>query len=680
MGSPTPLQKTNPVRLGIVSTLCVFFSGTAILHAETSVANPIGKVARLFNPRLVKVESRVSFLRQQLMSLAIHQEHVLKTGIGCRGARVLSDDPDPTVTIDLGKGFPIEALYLVPLQEEFSAKKSLFPKRFTIEFSEFGDFHERRLLYSSGDRFFPETDGMPVKFMGQGAMARYVRLTVNQGHLRGDSEIFGLSELVVVSDGYPVSFGCDVSATGALDVEGLWYPGAVTDGRMPLGVWQGGDWAKKDERGDLVEVDSADSQVAWTLDFKEERPLDLLMLFPFDVHEILEAGILPEEFEIQLKNGSGADFTTVGHWKNPMPGTNHNTPLLFKLNGISATQVRIKGLRARAVGDDFLYGLSEIQVWSEQVNIAAGVRVDRSMEGRPALVSSLTNGFSSERQIISVGSWLSQLHERWRVEGEIDALQPMRVQMAAESELNATWGSAMMLGLTFLIPVFIVERRRLISGKQVDQLRKRIASDLHDDIGSNLGSISLIARTARKDLVRLHGPEEVGADLGEVESIARESSLAMRDIVWLLERKQDSIGDLVHRMRETASRLLRGFDYSIECDSSKSAAKLSLDAKRHLFLFYKEAVHNILKHSSATKVSIRLWDQGDKLALEVIDNGRGLPMVTEGGREVPRLVRKLDERARVLEGKLDMKTEKDKGTTILLTVKRSHLIATTQMK
>jgi len=172
----------------------------------------------------------------------------------------------------------------------------------------------------------------------------------------------------------------------------------------------------------------------------------------------------------------------------------------------------------------------------------------------------------------------------------------------------------------------------------------------------------------------------VGEDLDEVESIARESSLAMRDIVWLLERKQDSIGDLVHRMRETASRLLRGFDYTIECESSKSASKLSLDAKRHLFLFYKEAVHNILKHSGATKVSIRLWDQGDKLVLEVIDNGHGLPMVVEDGKEVPRLVRKLDERARVLEGKLDMISEKDKGTTVLLTVKRSLLVAATQMK
>ena len=251
-------------------------------------------------------------------------------------------------------------------------------------------------------------------------------------------------------------------------------------------------------------------------------------------------------------------------------------------------------------------------------------------------------------------------------------LRPVHRQQASESELNATWGSAVILGLTFLIPVFIVERRRLMSREQIDQLRKRIASDLHDDIGSNLGSISLIARTARKDLVRLQGPEEVAEDLGEVESIARESSLAMRDIVWLLERRQDSIGDLVQRMRETAGRLLREITFTVDCDSSKTAAKLSLDAKRHLFLFYKEAIHNVLKHSHADRVAIRLWDEDDKLALEIFDNGIGLPA---GEEPHSTTVHKLEDRARVLEGLLRIVSSKETGTQIRLLVKRSHLTA-----
>jgi signal transduction histidine kinase len=145
----------------------------------------------------------------------------------------------------------------------------------------------------------------------------------------------------------------------------------------------------------------------------------------------------------------------------------------------------------------------------------------------------------------------------------------------------------------------------------------------------------------------------------------------MRDIVWLLERRQDSIGDLVQRMRETANRLLREVNFTVECESNKTAAKLSLDAKRHLFLFYKEAIHNVLKHSHANRVSIRLWDEDDKLALEITDNGIGIP--SKDG-ESPATVNKLQDRARVLDGHLQIATSKETGTSIRLLVKRSHLI------
>ncbi len=679
MGEKRRTIRTS-ARSGILVALSFFSFCSGILSAESVFSNPIGKLARVFNPRLVKVETRVDFLRQQLMSMAIYEDSTLKSGIGARGARIHKDDPDPSFTIDLGKAYPIHAIYLVPLQVEYSGKKSLFPNQFTIEYSDTEDFQEGTILYTSGNGNFFEPSGLPVKFSAKGTMGRFVRITVKLGQLRGDSEIFGLSELVVISDSFPVSFGCDVTSVGALNAKDIWYPGALTDGRMPIGDWQGGEWVKKDQRGDMIEVKSPDEEIFWAMDLGVKSKLDLLVLFPFDVRETLEAGLLPEELEFQVNDTKGGEFRTVKHWINPVAGTNQEIPILFKLDGVTAREIRIKGLKARTVGGKFLYGFSEIQVWSDQKNIAAGVDVIRGPEPHSAVLSFLTNGYNSERQLISVGAWLSQLNDRSWIEREIKALQPIRVQMAAESELNATWGTAMIVGLTFLIPVFIIERRRLISSKQVDGLRKRIASDLHDDIGSNLGSISLIARTARKDLIRLHGPPELGADLDEVESIARESSLAMRDIVWLLERKQDSIGDLVHRMRETASRLLREFEYTIECESSKTAAKLSLDAKRHLFLFYKEAIHNILKHSKASEVSIRLWDQGDKLALQIIDNGQGLPCTVVDDHEVMALMRKLDERARVLEGTLDIKSEKGKGTTILLTVKRSLLVSATPMK
>ena len=397
-----------------------------------------------------------------------------------------------------------------------------------------------------------------------------------------------------------------------------------------------------------------------------------MVIFPYQLNRSFESLFLSESIEIHLQGVDGQEEKQVYQWSNPVAGASSMTPLVIPLGGEVAARVRITGVRPQVIGDLKFHSLSEIEVWSDGENLASGASVTRTSRDQTFPVTSLTDGYSSEKRIASFGVWLDQLAERGKIERELAMLRPVQRQQASESELNATWGSAMILGLTFLIPVFIVERRRLMSRDQLDHIRKRIASDLHDDIGSNLGSISLIARSARKDLVRLHGPEEIAQDLGEVESIARESSLAMRDIVWLLERRQDSIGDLVQRMRETAGRLLREINYTVECDSHKTAAKLSLDAKRHLFLFYKEAIHNVLKHSQAHSVSIRLWDEDDKLALEILDDGIGLP-TTE--TQNPATVRKLADRAQVLDGLLQVISSKEAGTRIRLLVKRSHLIA-----
>ena len=638
--------------------------------APAQINDPIGRIARVFDSQLVKAEDQVSWLDDRLLTLAQHREHAMKVGLGYRGCRSKIDGPDPSVTLDLGASFPISTIFLVPAQREFLEDPGIFPKRFTIELSNREDFTQRTILFTSGTTAFTSTDGNPVPFKAHDS-ARYVRLTVHEGHNKGMNDLFGLSEIAVISNDQPVSFGATVTSVGDLNATGIWYPAALTDGRTPLGIWQN-ILTSNNNLGDSVDVTGNDDPVSWSIKLKENAPLDRLVLFPYQLSKSFESSVFPESIAVHIQSSESPQEELVYEWNNPLPGASSMTPLVIPLAGKSAKSIRLTGMHPYLLGDRKVHALSEIEVWSKGVNLAEGLSVTREYGTETTAVTSLTDGCASEMQIIKVSAWLDQLAERGRTERELSALKPLHTRLASESELNAAWGSAVILGLTFLIPVFIVERRRLMSKDQLDQLRKRIASDLHDDIGSNLGSISLIARTARKDLVRLHGPEEVAEDLGEVESIARESSLAMRDIVWLLERRQDSIGDLVERMRETAGRLLREINFTLDCESNKTAAKLSLDAKRHLFLFYKEAIHNVLKHSHADRVSIRLWDEDDKLALEILDNGIGLPL-DETQNSAP--VRKLEDRARVLEGLLHIASSKETGTQIRLLVKRSLLNA-----
>jgi len=650
-----------------LSALACLSPTPAAAFDTAQITNPISTIARAFDSQLVNKEDRVLWLNHRLASFAQHREHAMKTGLGYRGCRANAAAPDPTVTLDLGSSHPIETVFLIPAQREFLEDSGIFPKRFTIEVSNRADFAQRTVLYTSGTATPRLSDGDPVPFKARNTDARYLRLTVHEGHRKGASDVFGLSEIAVISGGEPVSFGAAVTCSGDMNAPGTWYPAALTDARTPLGIWQNGSGAIA-ESGDFVAVSETTETVSWSIELEQSSALDRVIIFPYQLNPSFESSVLPESMTIHLLAADGSEEQLA--WSNPVAGSSSMTPLMIPLGGKSAKGLRLTGVAPYLMGDQKIHAISEIEVWSQGKNLARSLPVTRAHGEKISAITSLTDGYTSEKRISSVGTWLDQLSERGKIERELALLKPIHHQLASESELNATWGSAMIVGLTFLIPVFIVERRRLMSKDQLDQIRKRIASDLHDDIGSNLGSISLIARSARKDLVRLQGPEEVAEDLGEVESIARESSLAMRDIVWLLERRQDSIGDLVQRMRETAGRLLREINFTVECESHKTAAKLSLDAKRHLFLFYKEAIHNVLKHSQADRVSIRLWDEDDKLALEILDNGVGLPVNAD---LKPATVNKLQDRARVLDDSLQITSSKETGTLIRLLVKRSHL-------
>ncbi|MFM2243647.1 MAG: hypothetical protein RLZ97_2503, partial [Verrucomicrobiota bacterium] len=495
----------------------------------------------------------------------------------------------------------------------------------------------------------------------------YVRLKVLLGHFRGPQALSTISEFMVFSGGEPVSFGATVTATGSVDGEDQWNPSFAIDGRTPLGCWQGGTWTKS--RGQLVELRGSETEAQWQIDLGETTAIDRIALFPYELPEFGGSCALPGQVKIAIGDQptpAPGDFTTYQAGETFCPLI-HSTP------GRSGRYVTIRGLDPLQIGDLRALPLSEIEVWSLGRNLAADRTISLTVDGKNIEVSpEIHDGYANGLKIIPMAHWLRQLDDRRLIETELATLHPMRAGMIAESELNATWGASVAIGLTFLIPVALVERRRLVSRKQIDTLRKRIASDLHDDIGSNLGSISLIARSAKRDLVRLHGPDAVAEDLSEVETIARESSLAMRDIVWLLERRQDSIGDFVQRMRDTSARMLRDIDYHIHCRSNRTAAKMTLDAKRHLFLFFKETLHNIVKHSKATEVTIRIYDHGDSLVMEVEDNGIGLPVDAIGKAAA---VRKLTDRAEVLEGRLTVESQPNQGTSLRLEVKRSNLVA-----
>ena len=164
-------------------------------------------------------------------------------------------------------------------------------------------------------------------------------------------------------------------------------------------------------------------------------------------------------------------------------------------------------------------------------------------------------------------------------------------------------------------------RRRMVDLEREHALemeRRRIATDLHDDVGSNLGSIALISQSARRE-----ADPALADEFAEIQQLAEQTADAMRDIVWFIDDSEDELQRMVLRMKETAARLLSETRWRFQSPEPMPARKLSTEFKRHFFLIYKESLHNIRKHARATQVDIALDMASDHLALSIDDNGTG---------------------------------------------------------
>jgi signal transduction histidine kinase len=198
--------------------------------------------------------------------------------------------------------------------------------------------------------------------------------------------------------------------------------------------------------------------------------------------------------------------------------------------------------------------------------------------------------------------------------------------------------------------------------KQLARLRGRIAGDLHDEIGSNLGSIILLSELTQHVEAL---PPDAQASLQEINATAQHTASAMRDIVWFLNPDFDTLADMVVRMREFARTLLSGVECEFVAPNELSAQRLPLELRRNVFFTFKEILHNIVKHAAATHVAIRLEVTGRRLTLRVQDNGRGFDRAAATSGHG---LRSLHQRAADLGGEFGVESEPGKGTTATLTV------------
>jgi ligand-binding sensor domain-containing protein/two-component sensor histidine kinase len=192
----------------------------------------------------------------------------------------------------------------------------------------------------------------------------------------------------------------------------------------------------------------------------------------------------------------------------------------------------------------------------------------------------------------------------------------------------------------------------------LQKVRNRIATDLHDDIGSTLTNISILSELSRK---KLPEQEEAQVFLGRIAEEVSNSSQALDDIVWSINTNNDTLEQTVARMRRYAAEIFDGANihYTLHLDEQFAQRKLNMEQRRDCFLLYKEAINNIYKHAHATTVSIRVWLDRGQLFMTVQDDGKGFDTSIITHRNG---LKNMQQRVKRWQGSIEIQSAPGKGT------------------
>jgi PAS domain S-box-containing protein len=204
---------------------------------------------------------------------------------------------------------------------------------------------------------------------------------------------------------------------------------------------------------------------------------------------------------------------------------------------------------------------------------------------------------------------------------------------------------------------------------ELERVRQRIATDLHDDIGSSLTRISLLSEVVQRQIDSINAP--VVQPLSSIARLSRELVDSMSDIVWAINPKKDQLSDLSQRMRHFASDVFtaRGIDFRFRAPDAAQNIMVGANSRRELFLLFKEAVNNMVRHSGCSHADIEFRAEADRLFLGLRDNGRGFD-VSQGSSGHG--LASMRERTEGLGGNLEIVSRQGEGTALTFTIPLTH--------
>jgi signal transduction histidine kinase len=226
-------------------------------------------------------------------------------------------------------------------------------------------------------------------------------------------------------------------------------------------------------------------------------------------------------------------------------------------------------------------------------------------------------------------------------------------------------------GTIYLISTARLKRElRLHQQKELlEKERARIARDLHDQLGANLTQVALLGELAEADK---HLPDEVELHAQQIYTTARDTTRSLDEIVWALNSANDTLESLVNYVGKYAQDYfaLAGVRYRSELPTHLPPTQILPEVRHNVFLAFKEAVNNVVKHASATEARVKLQLAPGRFILSVMDNGRGLGDLSQ--KQLRNGLKNMRKRLADVRGEFEIMPGESGGTVVRFTVPLSH--------
>ena len=249
-----------------------------------------------------------------------------------------------------------------------------------------------------------------------------------------------------------------------------------------------------------------------------------------------------------------------------------------------------------------------------------------------------------------------------------ESRQPANIALTISPAYYQTWWFYILCIIAVAAGIYSLYRYRINQLLRVQKVRNNISSDLHDDIGAKLTNINILTMLGKQNLQQ---PEITSAYLTRIENEIQSSGEALDDIVWSINSRNDSLPEIVARMRRYAADIFEDTNISFKFNSDKQSGNHAMDMeqRRDLFLVYKEAINNIQKHARATIVNINLSEEKKCICLNITDNGKGFDVAQPNYRNG---LKNMRNRIEKWKGSFIITSSLANGTTINILLPKKH--------